>query len=333
MPVRSCISLSRFAFSLAPSIAMNSVSIVTGVITLSYKDSASRLAVELGVLHLVLPGIPVETGIIVLRHDAGDIGPASGRRSLDHSILLRNLTAPVTLRAGSDESMVAHDGLLYLSFRPGLTGAGRKSRGPILAAPGERGLLVPSYPAGRVHQAVQGLRGARALEEVRLLQDLGEGVEETPAVPGRRELGVPGLAPLLQDLGDLRHGRDPVVEGLDDDVVGLRVGHLEALVGVDPVVLPLAEVADPADGGLDQVGEIALDEDGVLAADLDLAAEGEVVADEDARADHQTRGEALVVRIAEADDQRVVDRVVAVLELEHAEVALAFVRERMGLRH
>src|SRR6185436_18709891 len=103
--------------------------------------------------------------------------------------------------------------------------------------------------------------------------------------------------------------------------------------GVDPVVLPLAEVADPADGGLDQVGEIALDEDGVLAADLDLAAEGEVVADEDARADHETRGEALVVRIAEADDQRVVDRVVAVLELEHAEVALAFVRERMGLRH
>ena len=80
------------------------------------------------------------------------------------------------------------------------------------------------------------------------------------------------------------------------------------------------------------MAEVALGEAGVLAAEFDLAGEGEVIAYEDLGPSDHGSWEGLVVTVSQADDPAVVAVVVAGdTDLKHAEVAGAIVADSMRL--
>jgi len=125
-------------------------------------------------------------------------------------------------------------------------------------------------------------------------------------------------------VGNLLRRRHTGVEGANQDVVDLGFRQFLDLVRLEALVHRGPLLGQLADRVADQNRQVALDKGGVLAGDFDFAGESEVVTDEDARADHQASGEALVVAVAKAEDVGVVfRRLFAVGDLEHGEVALA----------
>ena len=89
-----------------------------------------------------------------------------------------------------------------------------------------------------------------------------------------------------------------------------------------------AELADRAG---DEPRQIAHDEARVLARDLDLAGKREVIAHEHGRADDEPGREALVVRVAQAEDVGVIALLLVVGDLEQAEVASPIGAHAVGL--
>ena len=176
-------------------------------------------------------------------------------------------------------------------------------------------------------QTVKGLCAMHDRVRVDALHHFGGGVEEAPRVAGT-EVIVRRGAPFLQDAGDLA-GRDrSAVRGLDDEIVGLRIGDPAVLVTGDALVDLQESLAETTDGSRGEMPEIALGELGVLATDPDLATEGEIVADEDPRTGDEAGWVSLVVRVADPDDPAVV----AILpsgevDLEQTEHSSAFMGE------
>ena len=124
-------------------------------------------------------------------------------------------------------------------------------------------------PDELVANLVQGLAAAGQRVE-RALEHLGAGVEERPQRT-RLECLVLGLAVLVQQVGDAAGGQDAGVEGADGQVVDLEVGEAAALVGLDPPVHGLPARHQLLDGSAQEHGQVAEQEAGVFAADLDLA--------------------------------------------------------------
>ena len=184
---------------------------------------------------------------------------------------------------------------------------------------------------GRVQDAVECLGLAGKHEQVIAfragLEDLRERVHQAPGgLAGIDKLLVTGCPPLAQDHPDLRGSDDVRVERLDEQVVHLAVGQLRLAVRGDPAVLEVSHRADLLESFQDERGEVHEDVRGVLATELDLAGEAEIVADEHAGADDHASGEALVVGVAEAEDRGVV-AVSLGGDFHHAEVAHSLVRE------
>jgi len=184
---------------------------------------------------------------------------------------------------------------------------------------------------GGVAEAVEGFAAVGGDVGVASFVGFGDGVEERPR-GARSEFPMGRFAPLLQDFGDLGGGDGAAVEGPDDEVVGFAVGEVLLLVGVDALIELDEAVPELPHGPAGEVAEVALGEAGVLAAEFDLAGEGEVVADEDlGPGDHGGR-EGFVVRVSDANDPAVVAVTVAgEFDFEDPEVAGALVAEGVGL--
>lgn len=80
---------------------------------------------------------------------------------------------------------------------------------------------------------------------------------------------------------------------------------------------------EPADGGLNELRQVTFDEAGVLACELDLTTERQLIANENARADDEASGVALSVRVSDPCDERVIVMRLAVLKFKQAEIAIA----------
>lgn len=180
---------------------------------------------------------------------------------------------------------------------------------------------------------MEGLSGLRTKEDVRILHHFRIGVEHPPRVLLLRELRVTRGAPLLENIGNARDGHHLSIQRLDQEIVSLKVRHLLALVARDPLVLRLPHVSEATDRAIDQAGKIVVDVARVLASDLDFAREREVVAHEHSAPNHEASGELLVVAVTKAKDQRVILGILAVGQLEEAEVAVLVFGERMGFLH
>jgi hypothetical protein len=155
------------------------------------------------------------------------------------------------------------------------------------------------------------------------LENLGKRVVQAPDVAWG-ELPVTGITPLVKDLGDLRGGDDLGIERLDDQIVGEPVLQGTVLVHVDAPVLGMPLVDQLSDRSAREQGQVLADHEGVFTRQLHLAGEAEVVAHHYRRAGDDAAGERLVVAVADAHHPAVIRVVVAVGDLEQAEVAITF---------
>ena len=101
-------------------------------------------------------------------------------------------------------------------------------------------------------------------------------------------------------------------------------------VGVDALVLIVPFRQQETDGALDQLRQIAMDEAGVFAGELNLAAEAEVVANKHRCASDDARREHLVVAVAQADHPAIIFAGFAALDFHEAEVTHPIVSEAVG---
>jgi len=178
---------------------------------------------------------------------------------------------------------------------------------------------------------VEGFAASGGDVGIELLMGFGDGVEEAPDV-AFSELPVRWFAPLTENLRNLGGGDGVAVEGADDEVVRFVVGDALLFVGVDALIELEEAVTEFSDGSAGEMAEVALGKAGVLAAEFDLAGEGEVVTDEDLRAGDHSGREGFVVTVSQANNPAVVDVLVTgELEFEEAEVAGTIVAEGVGL--
>ncbi|MDB6025581.1 MAG: hypothetical protein JWM68_1804 [Verrucomicrobiales bacterium] len=191
---------------------------------------------------------------------------------------------------------------------------------------------VPAQSDVRVQQPVESFRFLRKIAQGRLLQRLGEAVEHRPHRP-LLELFVARLPPFLEHRGDEAVGADADIAGPDDEIMHLEIVDFGFLVGGDAAILVIPEITQLADGALHDLRQVPIDERGVLAGELHLAAEGEVVADEHVCPSNDASRERFVVRVAEPKYERVVIAGNApVPDLHEAEVAHSIMTEAVRKR-
>lgn len=163
------------------------------------------------------------------------------------------------------------------------------------------------------------------------LVNLRECVEETPGIPGT-ELLVVGRAPLCQDMGNLRRRDSGTIHRPDRKIVGEPVLNGCVLVGRDPTIQMAEPVAQLAHGPGGEMAEIAIGIFGMLATDLHLTGECEVIANPYSGPCDQAGWIRLVVRIAQTDDPAEVGRItLALSDLKDPEIPSSFMTESMSL--
>jgi len=162
------------------------------------------------------------------------------------------------------------------------------------------------------------------------LVDLGECVEQAPGIP-ELERFMFRLAPLHEHVRDLGRRDCRTIHRSDDDVVRPFVGDPLFLVGNHPLIESTELVPKLTNGAGRQVPEVTFCETCVFSADPHLAAEAEVVTNEDPRACHKTGGIRHVVTVADAHDPTEV-RFCTIRQGDghHPEVSGSFVAECVG---
>ena len=103
------------------------------------------------------------------------------------------------------------------------------------------------------------------------------------------------------------------------------------LIGGEPGVLVMPATHQPAYGGLDEPRQIPGNEPGVFSGQLHLAAEAQVVTDEDLGTSGNARRERLIMTVTKAQHPAVILIGFAALDLHEAEVAGSVVAEAVGL--
>jgi hypothetical protein len=140
-----------------------------------------------------------------------------------------------------------------------------------------------------------------------------------------------GLAPLVQNGRNEAVGADADIRGPDDKVMGFDVSDLGFFVGSDAFVLIMPFGEQEADGSAHQLWQVADDEPGVFAGELDLATEAQIVAHEHTGPGDDAGGEGLVVGVSKSEHPAVVIAGFLGVNFHQAEVAQALMRQRMCL--
>jgi len=143
---------------------------------------------------------------------------------------------------------------------------------------------------------------------------------------------MPWLAPFVEHGWNQTVAAHADIGGANDEVMGFDVGDVRFFVGGDAFVLIMPFGEQESDGATDQLRQITYDEPGVFAGEFDLARKRQIIADEHAGPGDDAGGERFVVAVAEAKNPTVVVAGFLGVDFHEAEVALALVGQRMGLR-
>ena len=135
------------------------------------------------------------------------------------------------------------------------------------------------HPSLRIKKPVQGLSAAADRVGIHPLVHLGHRVEQAPRCSGL-ELLVTGFTPFTEHLGNLRRRDRRSVERPDYDVVRTLVGEQRLVVAEDPPVETIEFASKFAHGSCSEVAQVAQGKPGVLAGDLHLATERQIIATE-----------------------------------------------------
>ena len=140
------------------------------------------------------------------------------------------------------------------------------------------------------------------------------------------------FTPFMEHRSDEPIAAHPDITGADDQVMGFSLVDPEALVGRDAIILVVPFGEQQADGAFRELRQVAIDEPRVLASELDLTTEGEIVADEHGSTSDDPSRKRLVVGISEPQHPAIVLTGLLSVDFHEAEVASAVVSERVRLR-
>ena len=156
------------------------------------------------------------------------------------------------------------------------------------------------------------------------------GIEETPH-RARREGFMPGLTPFVEHARDKLIRADTDIRGPDDQIMSRAIIQIGQLVGADASVLVVPAFNQLADGSLDELREVTVNVTSVFPADLHLAAEAEIVADEHAGSRDNASREHLIMAVTEAENPAVIGIGLFPLHFEQTEVTAAVVGQTVSL--
>lgn len=189
-----------------------------------------------------------------------------------------------------------------------------------------------------VEEPVEGFGARCQAPEPAILGDLGAGVEEAPRrLASLRELRVTRGAPFLEHVRDLGGHERPRIESTDEEVMGLRVGELVRLVGVEALVLGIPLAGELPDRSCHQLGEVTANVSGMTTESANLRGKGQIITDEHRASNRQGNGETLVVGVANPDTVAVVGLIaklaqLQIADLQEAEVTVTVLGQPVGLR-
>ena len=132
--------------------------------------------------------------------------------------------------------------------------------------------MLSVQPHSHIEQAVQSLGALGQLCQISILEGFRETVEQRPDIT-LLEFAVSGLTPLIQDGGNEPVRADTNITRTDDEVMGFFVLNHDFLVGFDPFVLMMPLAHELADGPFDELRQIPVNVNSVLATELHLSAE------------------------------------------------------------
>mgnify|MGYP007070994809 CR=1 FL=1 len=173
---------------------------------------------------------------------------------------------------------------------------------------------------------MQRLGAFRQLGQVTVLERFRERVEQAPdtaVLEGR----MPWFTPFLKDRGNQPVATHAHIGRTDDEIVGVGVRDPGIFVGGDAFVLMMPLGQQQSDGTADQLWEVTQDVAGVLAGELDLAGERQIITDEDLGTGNNASRKSLVVRVPNAENPGVIRARTRGMHLHQPEVAMALMRQ------
>lgn len=191
-------------------------------------------------------------------------------------------------------------------------------------------LLLGDQAADGIAQSVQGLASFGCHMRIDGLELLREGVEQTPDGTGS-EFFMKRLPPVPDDFRQDGRRDSPAVDRPDQKIMCGLVGQSLPFVSGDPFVFSMELFPKPSDSPGGHEAQIPHGEPRMFSGEFHFSVERKVVADEHARSHDQGGREGFVVRVADADNPRVVaGAVVGPQDLEDAKIPFPFMAEGMG---
>ena len=175
---------------------------------------------------------------------------------------------------------------------------------------------------------MEGLAALGEREQVPLV-NLGEGIMQGPEI-ARGKLLVRGLFPLVENIGNHRLADCARPIATQDQVARLLIGKLLALIGRDARLVLRPHIGQGANRAPDNLGQVAQHVGRVATGEHNLIMKNEIAANEGSVARADASGEALIVRVAQADDGAS-GASLAEVNLEKAEIPLTETRDRVQL--
>jgi len=180
-----------------------------------------------------------------------------------------------------------------------------------------------------IEQRVKPLGPLGELDEI-AFQAFGHGVEEAPHGPWREGF-MSGLAPFIEHTGDILVRANADIRGADDQIMNRAIIQIGQLVGADAGILMMPALDQLTNSPLDELGQIPVNKPSMFPGNLHLAAEAEVVTNEDTGSRNNASRENFVMAIPKAENPAVIGIGLFPLNFEQAEVAVTVMGQAVGL--
>ena len=162
------------------------------------------------------------------------------------------------------------------------------------------------------------------------LEGFSHGIEEAPHGAGREGF-MPGLTPFSEHARDILVRANADIRGADDQVMRRAIIQISQLVGADAGILVMPRLDQLTNCPLDELWQIPVNKPSMFPGNLHLAAEAEVVTNEDTGSRNNASREGLVVAIAQAENPAVVGIGLFPLHLEEAKISAPVMRQGVSL--
>ncbi len=181
-----------------------------------------------------------------------------------------------------------------------------------------------------IQQPIKSFRPLWQFAQPALLQCLGERIKQIPDVPSLEFL-MRRISPAFEHVGNHPIGTDSEIDGANDEVVGNHILDSALLVRQESNALVVPFAKQLPNCPFNKEWKVAANESGMLSGELDLATEGQVVANENLCASSYSCGETLVMGISQPNYPAVIVGFGIIGNFDETEISRPIMGE--GMRH